>query len=372
MIIGKNAIVFAFFYSVIALILAFLFGSFASVLGYRLPRDLSIVKPGSFCPHCNRFLEFWQNIPVISYIFLQGRCFYCDTEIPIRYFLLELLAAVLASPFIYKLIFIPFRAFSEVGMDISHLGINFINYLLILILLSLAIAMAFIDFDTKQIPHQLSYPAIIFACIYAKFFLCETIIDILIRLGLCFLIFDAFNHFANKIIFKRLALPICPGALTFRFAFLERVMSYVYIVWICALIFLFINNQFMVLRILLSYLGISYIFNEFIIDFLVFNHFKKKITMEKLEEKYQYHPSAEFFEEQKVDFKQLKNAWGGGDTSLIVVNACFAGFQNCFLSITISFFMALLIHFFQKEKSREIRLGPALTFALFVAMILTV
>ena len=342
------------------------------MLVYRIPRDLSIIKPGSFCPNCNKYLSIWEKIPVISYFFLQGRCFNCDYSIPKRYIALEILSGLLATPFIYKLIFLPTKAFVEVGLSSGELFLNFLNYLFILSFIAIGLASALIDFDTATIPHSLSYTGIISALIYTKIFIGHSLIYTLMTLGLCFLLFDAFNHFANKIIYKKHAAPIAPGALSFRLNILEKQISKIYIIWLLVLIIFLITNNFNALRVLLSYLGVSYIINEIIIDFIVFNLVKNKITMETLQEKYQYHQSAEFFDEKKINFNNLKNAWGGGDTAFIVLIASLAGLQNCFLSITVAFSLNLAFHFLFRKGSKEIRLGPALTFALFIAMILTV
>ena len=52
-------------------------GSFANVVIYRLPRDRSVVFPPSGCPHCGAAIRPWQNIPVVSWVFLRGRCASC-------------------------------------------------------------------------------------------------------------------------------------------------------------------------------------------------------------------------------------------------------------------------------------------------------
>lgn len=342
------------------------------MLIYRIPRELSILNPPSFCPHCNKFLKAWQKIPIVSYLFLQGRCFFCDASVPFRYFSLELLSGFLALPFIFKLIFLPIKAFIEVGISPAELSLNFLNYIFILSFISIGLASAFIDNDTAKIPHALSYTGILLACVYAKFFLGQSFMMILLTLGLCFLLFDAFNHFANKIVYKKHALPICPGAISFRLNFLEKHVSKMYILWLAGLAILFILSKLSYIKILLAYLGASYIVNEIFIDFLAFNLLKDKITFKVLQEKYKYHQSADFFEDKKIDFTNLKNAWGGGDTAFIVLIATFAGLQHCFLSISIAFTLSLIAHFISRKNSKEIRLGPALTFALFVAMILTV
>ena len=77
-------------------------GSFYNVLIYRLPRKISIVNPKrSFCPVCGHQLVWKDNIPVISYLLLKGRCRYCGTPISVRYPLIEMLTALLFAIAVY-------------------------------------------------------------------------------------------------------------------------------------------------------------------------------------------------------------------------------------------------------------------------------
>jgi leader peptidase (prepilin peptidase) / N-methyltransferase len=74
--------------------LGLLFGSFFNVLIWRIPRNESIVFPASHCPQCNRKIRPWENIPVISYLFLGGKCAGCRTKISIVYPVTELITAI--------------------------------------------------------------------------------------------------------------------------------------------------------------------------------------------------------------------------------------------------------------------------------------
>ena len=79
----------------IAVLAGLLVGSFLNVCIYRLPRDLSVIRPRSFCPACEKPIAWYDNIPLLSYILLRGRCRTCGARIPLRYLLVELLTAAL-------------------------------------------------------------------------------------------------------------------------------------------------------------------------------------------------------------------------------------------------------------------------------------
>ena len=76
-------------------IMGLLFGSFYNVVGMRLPNNESIVFPGSHCEKCNHKLKWFENIPLISYIILGGKCSNCKTKISIWYPAIELFTGML-------------------------------------------------------------------------------------------------------------------------------------------------------------------------------------------------------------------------------------------------------------------------------------
>lgn len=84
----------AIFY-ILIFIIGTLFGSFSTLAVYRLPRHEDITHKHSYCPHCNHKLLFLDMVPILSYIFLGGKCRYCRRKIRIRYLLLEILTGLI-------------------------------------------------------------------------------------------------------------------------------------------------------------------------------------------------------------------------------------------------------------------------------------
>jgi leader peptidase (prepilin peptidase)/N-methyltransferase len=84
-----------------AFLLGMIIGSFLNVCIYRIPRRISIVTPRSFCPNCHHQIAWWQNIPIISFIFLKGKCFYCKRQISRQYPLVELSTGLLTVLLLY-------------------------------------------------------------------------------------------------------------------------------------------------------------------------------------------------------------------------------------------------------------------------------
>ena len=84
---------------IIFLIIFFIFGavmgSFFHVVATRMSRDESIVFPASHCDKCNHKLKWYENIPIISYILLKGKCSSCHSKIPISYLIVEIVTALL-------------------------------------------------------------------------------------------------------------------------------------------------------------------------------------------------------------------------------------------------------------------------------------
>lgn len=129
-------------------VLGAIIGSFLNVCIYRMPRDESIVKPASRCTSCGKPVRFYDNIPILSYIFLLGRCRYCKTSLSLRYPLIELLNAVL-----YVLIL------AKVGIASPWVLLTYFVFV------SALVVIVFIDIDYQIIPDSITLPGIPLAII---------------------------------------------------------------------------------------------------------------------------------------------------------------------------------------------------------------
>lgn len=126
-------------------IFAFIFGacigSFLNVCIYRIPEGKSVIHPPSACPQCGYRIRFYDNIPIVSYILLRGRCRRCKVHIPVRYPLVELITGLSAL-----------AVFLKYGPTLAA-GIYFLFIAVLLVI-------TFIDIDHQIIPDILSLTGI--------------------------------------------------------------------------------------------------------------------------------------------------------------------------------------------------------------------
>jgi leader peptidase (prepilin peptidase)/N-methyltransferase len=126
-------------------------GSFTNVLVFRLPASESVVRPASRCPSCGRFLSWYENIPILSWLALRGRCRTCRTAISIQYPLVELTVGLLfAGNF---LLYGPGREASGAEW-LSAMGHP--QWIIASVFITLLLAIALTDVRTYLIPDELS------------------------------------------------------------------------------------------------------------------------------------------------------------------------------------------------------------------------
>ena len=135
--------------------LIFLFGliigSFLNVCIYRMPREKSIIKPRSYCPACKAPIAWYDNIPVLSYILLGGKCRHCKKLISLRYIIVEILTAVVLV-----------LAFIRWGFSIEFVAYS--------VLFCGLIVATFVDFKFQIIPDEVSYTGMILGIAASIFF----------------------------------------------------------------------------------------------------------------------------------------------------------------------------------------------------------
>jgi len=134
------------FWYVMSFILGTCVGSFLNVVIYRVPAEISLIAPGSHCPKCKKEIQWYQNIPLISWLALRGKCANCACRIPIRYFLIELLTGVLFLLVFSKVVFYH----EPIEILIVYFGLTM-----------LVITTVFIDFEHQIIPDKTTYPTMI-------------------------------------------------------------------------------------------------------------------------------------------------------------------------------------------------------------------
>ena len=137
---------------IVAVVFGLLIGSFLNVCIYRMPRNISIVLPSSRCPVCNNAIRAWDNIPIISYIILGGRCRNCATRISLRYPLVEAMNALLYAAVVWRY------------------GIGW-SSAIYFVLCSSLIVITFIDLDFQIIPDRITLAGIPIGLVAGSFLL---------------------------------------------------------------------------------------------------------------------------------------------------------------------------------------------------------
>ncbi len=131
---------------IIAAVLGAIIGSFLNVVIYRLPLEESIAFPNSKCPSCSAEIAFYDNVPVLSFILLGGRCRFCKMRISTRYPAVEILTALLFVAVTWRTGMTPALPFD-------------------LIFVSALVALVFIDAEHMILPNAITYPGIVFALV---------------------------------------------------------------------------------------------------------------------------------------------------------------------------------------------------------------
>jgi len=124
------------------------FGSFLNVCIYRLPQGLSIVRPRSACPNCKQPIAAYDNIPVLSWLLLRGRCRHCQAPISSRYLVVELLTGLLFL-----------ACYAHFGLTLSTLKYAALGFLLL--------GLIFTDAETQLLPDKMTLPGIVLGLFFS-------------------------------------------------------------------------------------------------------------------------------------------------------------------------------------------------------------
>jgi leader peptidase (prepilin peptidase)/N-methyltransferase len=136
--------------AVLAALFGLLIGSFLNVCIYRMPRDLSVVRPRSFCPQCEKQVAWYDNVPVLSWMTLRGRCRHCGAAIPLRYPVVELLTAAVFFLGVYAI------GFTAEALKFCVFG-------------SAQIALLFTDLEERILPDEFTIGGAVLGVIFAAF-----------------------------------------------------------------------------------------------------------------------------------------------------------------------------------------------------------
>ena len=168
-------------YLFLILLLGLVLGSFVTAFTYRFPRGLDFIRGRSFCDHCRRPIRWYDNLPLVSYALLKGRCRDCHQKISSRYPLIEISTAlVLLSPFLISL---------KCGVLLSpicewHTALGGFFSLLIVFLFLVSMIVFVIDFEKRIIPDELIFISL---CTVAFFLVLGSFPDFYLHLLSAFL-----------------------------------------------------------------------------------------------------------------------------------------------------------------------------------------
>ena len=174
------------FFRAASFVLGLAFGSFLNVCIYRLPRGISVVWPVSKCPKCEKPIKFYDNVPVLSWIFLGGRCRQCREPISPRYMVIEILTGLLFLV-----------CYAKFGFTLAALKCCVLGFLLL--------GLIFTDAETKLLPNKLTLPGL--------------------ALGLIFSLLVPVNDLAMQLLPGIVSLPVSPNVSSHLLSLLDALLG---------------------------------------------------------------------------------------------------------------------------------------------------
>jgi leader peptidase (prepilin peptidase) / N-methyltransferase len=137
-------------FELLAAVFGLVIGSFLNVCIYRWPRDLSVVSPRSQCPECQHGVAWFDNVPVLSFLLLRGKCRHCATPIPWRYPAVEIITALLFGYLVWRF----------------GVTVNAVRYG---VLCAMLVTLAFSDAETRILPDEFTLGGLVAGLIFAAF-----------------------------------------------------------------------------------------------------------------------------------------------------------------------------------------------------------
>jgi len=169
--------------TIVSIIFGALIGSFLNVCIIRLPKEESIITPGSHCPHCKKAIKFYDNVPLVSYLLLGGKCRYCKNTISFQYPLVEGITA-LSSLFLLM----------RFGPSLS--------YLVYFAFVTALIVITVIDLYHQIIPDVISIPGVgvglLASLIFPHIAFLDSLIGVLLGGGSLFLVATLYQWFFKR------------------------------------------------------------------------------------------------------------------------------------------------------------------------------
>ncbi|MHB1692774.1 MAG: prepilin peptidase [bacterium] len=164
-----------YFLSFFVFIFGLVIGSFLNVVIYRLPEGKSLLFPASSCPDCKTKIKFYDNIPIVGYLLLRGKCRSCGKKISLIYPVIEFLTAVLFYLLFVKIFYKAFFYFEITPYNLllfkNYLTYNFLLLISYSFFIFILIPISFIDFFHRIIPDSLNIMLIIAGFLFNIFLL---------------------------------------------------------------------------------------------------------------------------------------------------------------------------------------------------------
>ena len=355
-------------------------GSFFKLVVDRYGKNESIIFKPSYCPECKKQINWWHNIPLLSYLILRGKCFFCNFKLESGYFITELVTGILTL-----LIFI--FVVSENNSFLESIVTFYLAFNLILL--------SMFDLKHRTIPHQVTYSAIVLIIIF-QLFITHSLKNPFVNLAIAFLFMD---------------IIVLIGSLIKKFKIENNIIFYPLFLW--TLIYFFFQNGYLLLIPLILFFflakykqslkynliislgfivlffiqAIKIMFFDFSFDKLVFYLFGIGIIYFVCEIMFYFYSllcsslssrlSKSATCSPVTNLSSSNIVLGGGDVTVFVLIAVFLGYKLAFICLFLASFLALISHFIcllidrlsKKTISAHVPFVPYLSFACFIILL---